>query len=45
MCVFGGFNTSILFYGVSDGLYNLGPFVLITGSTISFTLGLGVLSH
>ncbi len=25
MCVFGGFNASILFYGVSDGLYNLGP--------------------
>jgi hypothetical protein len=44
MCVFGGFNASILFYGVSDSLYNLGPFVLVTGSTISFTLGLSVLS-
>ncbi len=44
MCVFGGFNVSILFYGVSDSLYNSGQFVLVTGSTISFTLGLGVLS-
>lgn len=36
--------TSILFYGVSDGLYNFGRLVLVTFGTISFTLGLSVLS-